>query len=127
LPQGLVFFIIPPMRFIRDILRESAEAGRPVVSCEFFPAKTPAGEATLLGKIAPRLKAINPAFFSVTYGAGGSTRDKTLDIVETLQRDQGVPTMAHLTCVGSTREDIGVAFAMFLRCGATRRRGRKIL
>jgi methylenetetrahydrofolate reductase (NADPH) len=107
LPQGLVFFIIPPMRFIRDILRESAEAGRPVVSCEFFPAKTPAGEATLLGKIAPRLKAINPAFFSVTYGAGGSTRDKTLDIVETLQRDQGVPTMAHLTCVGSTREDIG--------------------
>ena len=95
------------MRFIRDILREHAEAGRPVVSCEFFPAKTPAGEATLLGKIAPRLKAIAPAFFSVTYGAGGSTRDKTLDIVETLQRDQAVPTMAHLTCVGSTRDDIG--------------------
>jgi methylenetetrahydrofolate reductase (NADPH) len=94
------------MRFIRDVLRESAKVGRPVVSCEFFPAKTPAGEATLLGKIAPRLKAIDPAFFSVTYGAGGSTRDKTLDIVETLQRDQGVPTMAHLTCVGSARDDI---------------------
>jgi methylenetetrahydrofolate reductase (NADPH) len=102
----LVFFIISGMRFIRDVLRESAEAGRPVISCEFFPAKTPAGEATLLGKIAPRLKAIDPAFFSVTYGAGGSTRDKTLDIVETLQRDQGVPTMAHLTCVGSARDDI---------------------
>ena len=76
----------------------------------------------MLGKIAPRLKAINPAFFSVTYGAGGSTRDKTLDIVETLQRDQGVPTMAVFL-----RKLIGVAFAMFLRCGATRRRGRKIL
>ncbi len=99
--------MIPGMRFIRDVLRESAEMGRPVVSCEFFPAKTPAGEATLLGKIAPRLKAIEPAFFSVTYGAGGSTRDKTLDIVETLQREQAVPTMAHLTCVGSTRDDIG--------------------
>ena len=95
------------MRFIRDMLREGAEADRPVVSCEFFPAKTPAGEVALLEKIAPRLKAIDPAFFSVTYGAGGSTRDKTLDIVEHLQREQGVPTMAHLTCVGSTRNDIG--------------------
>jgi methylenetetrahydrofolate reductase (NADPH) len=107
LPRLEVFSIIPPMRFIRDILREHAEASRPVISCEFFPAKTPAGEATLLEKIAPRLKAANPAFFSVTYGAGGSTRDKTLDIVETLQREHAVPTMAHLTCVGSTRDDIG--------------------
>ena len=95
------------MRLIRDILREHHEAGRTALSCEFFPAKTPAGEAALIGKIAPRLKAVNPAFFSVTYGAGGSTRDKTLDIVETLQRDHAVPTMAHLTCVGSTAADIG--------------------
>ena len=95
------------MRLIRDILREHHEAGRTALSCEFFPAKTPAGEAALIGKIAPRLKAVNPAFFSVTYGVGGSTRDKTLDIVETLQRDHAVPTMAHLTCVGSTAADIG--------------------
>lgn len=95
------------MRLIRDILREHREAGRTALSCEFFPAKTPTGEMALLEKIAPRLKAVNPAFFSVTYGAGGSTRDKTLDIVETLQRDHAVPTMAHLTCVGSTRDDIG--------------------
>ena len=95
------------MRFIRDILREHHAAGRPPVSCEFFPAKTPAGETALKETIAPRLKAIDPAFFSVTYGAGGSTRDQTLDIVQTLQQQHGVPTMAHLTCVGSTRADIG--------------------
>ena len=94
------------MRMIRDILREHKEAGKTAISCEFFPAKTPAGEMALLEKVVPRLKVVNPAFFSVTYGAGGGTRDKTLDIVETIQRDQNVPAMAHLTCVGSTREDI---------------------
>ena len=101
------FPIIPPMRWIRDILSERQAAGKVAVSCEFFPAKTAAGEVALVEKIAPRLKAIAPAFFSVTYGAGGSTRDKTLGIVDTLQRQHEVPTMAHLTCVGSTREDIG--------------------
>ncbi len=95
------------MRLIRDILREHKEAGKPAISCEFFPAKTLVGETALLQKVVPRLKAVNPAFFSVTYGAGGSTRDRTLDIVETIQRDQSVPTMAHLTCVGSTRNDVG--------------------
>ena len=94
------------MRFIRDILREHHAAGRTPVSCEFFPAKTPAGETALKETIAPRLKAIDPAFFSVTYGAGGSTRDQTLDIVQTLQQQHGVPTMAPLTCVGSTAADI---------------------
>ena len=95
------------MRFIRDILHEAAEAGRPAISCEFFPAKTPQGEQALVEKIVPRLKAVNPAFFSVTYGAGGSTREKTLGIVDAIQQQHQVPTMAHLTCVGSTRADIG--------------------
>ena len=95
------------MRLIRDILSEAATAGRTPVSCEFFPAKTPEGERALVEKVVPRLKALNPAFFSVTYGAGGSTRDKTLGIVEAIQQQHQVPTMAHLTCVGSTREDIG--------------------
>ena len=94
------------MRLIRDILEEHKLLGKPSISCEFFPAKTPEGERALLEKIVPRLKEINPTFFSVTYGAGGTTRDKTLVIVDQLQRDHGVPTMAHLTCVGSTRKDI---------------------
>ncbi len=95
------------MRFIRDIFAEAREAGRVVVSCEFFPTKTPEGGRSLLEKTIPRLKAARPAFCSVTYGAGGSTSDKTLDIVETIQREHGLPAMAHLTCVGSTRADIG--------------------
>ena len=94
------------MRFIRDIFDEAREAGRTVVSCEFFPTKTPEGERSLLGKTIPRLKEARPAFCSVTYGAGGSTSGKTLGIVETIQREHGLPTMAHLTCVGSTRDDI---------------------
>ena len=95
------------MRFIRDIFQEAAGAGRPTISCEFFPAKTPQGEQALVEKIVPRLKALNPGFFSVTYGAGGSTREKTLGIVDAIQQQHQVPTMAHLTCVGSTRADIG--------------------
>jgi methylenetetrahydrofolate reductase (NADPH) len=94
------------MRLIRDILKEQRELGKPSISCEFFPAKTPEGERTLLEKIVPRLKEVSPTFFSVTYGAGGATRDKTLGIVDQIQRKHGVPTMAHLTCVGSTRKDI---------------------
>ncbi len=94
------------MRFIRDIFAEAREAGRVVVSCEFFPTKTPEGGRNLLEKTIPRLKVARPAFCSVTYGAGGSTSDKTLDIVETIQREHGLPAMAHLTCVGSTRVDI---------------------
>ena len=97
---------ITSMRLIRDILKEHQALGKPSVSCEFFPAKTPEGEKALLEKIVPRLKEINPAFFSVTYGAGGSTRDKTLGIVDVIQSQYGVPTMTHLTCVGSAREDI---------------------
>ncbi len=95
------------MRFISDIFAEAREAGRVVVSCEFFPTKTPEGERSLLEKTIPRLKASRPAFCSVTYGAGGSTSDKTLDIVETIQREHELPAMAHLTCVGSTCADIG--------------------
>ncbi|MDP6903920.1 MAG: methylenetetrahydrofolate reductase [NAD(P)H] [Verrucomicrobiota bacterium] len=95
------------MRLIRDILKEHQLLGKPSISCEFFPAKTPEGERALLEKIVPRLIGANPSFFSVTYGAGGTTRDKTLGIVDQIQREHGVPTMAHLTCVGSTREDIG--------------------
>ena len=78
-----------------------------MISCEFFPAKTPAGARSLLEKTIPRLKAARPDFCSVTYGAGGSTRDSTLDIVENIQGEHGLPAMAHLTCVGSTSADIG--------------------
>lgn len=53
------------------------------------------------------LRPCRPSFVSVTYGAGGSTRDRTLELVSRIQRDLGITTMAHLTCVGSTRDEIG--------------------
>lgn len=80
--------------------------GAPVVSFEFFPPKTDEGTEQLYRTVED-LRRCRPAFVSVTYGAGGSTRDRTLDLVARIQRDLGVVTMAHLTCVGSTREEIG--------------------
>jgi methylenetetrahydrofolate reductase (NADPH) len=90
--------------FIRDIFATSRIARRPVVSFEFFPTKTEEGERALLEKTIPALRQLNPDFCSVTYGAGGGTRDKTLAIVDRIQREQRLTTMAHLTCVNATRE-----------------------
>lgn len=95
------------MRFLRDVFASAQEARRPVISFEFFPTKTPEGERTLLEKTIPALRRLNPDFASVTYGAGGSTRDRTLTIVDRIQREQQLTTMAHLTCVNATREETG--------------------
>lgn len=93
------------MRLIRDIYSDAQLARRPVISFEFFPTKTPEGERTLLEKTIPALSPLKPDFCSVTYGAGGSTRQKTLTIVDRIQRDQGLTAMAHMTCVNATREE----------------------
>ena len=86
---------------IRDLLA----AGRPSFSFEFFPPKSEEAAAQLERTIA-ELRALQPTFVTVTYGAGGSTREKTIDIVSRVKRDTGLEAMAHLTCVGSTREEI---------------------
>jgi methylenetetrahydrofolate reductase (NADPH) len=80
--------------------------GRPTVSFEFFPPKTDAGFAQLYSTIG-ELHAIKPSYVSVTYGAGGSTRAKTVDLVERIQRELSIRAMAHLTCVGHTADEIG--------------------
>jgi methylenetetrahydrofolate reductase (NADPH) len=74
------------------------------ISFEFFPPKDAPGEETLFRDVVPALKMLGPRFFSVTYGAGGGTRDTTLRVVQRIRRDFGVEAMAHLTCVGSTKE-----------------------
>jgi methylenetetrahydrofolate reductase (NADPH) len=76
----------------------------PTISFEFFPPKTDEAEAALFRETVPALKSLGPSFISVTYGAGGGTRDRTLRIVNRLRREFGIESMAHLTCVGSTRE-----------------------
>ena len=95
------------MQFIRDIYAEARTAGRPVISFEFFPPKTDEGDRTLLEKTIPALMKAGPDYCSVTYGAGGSTREKTLRIVDRIQREHHLTAVAHLTCVCSTREQIG--------------------
>ena len=95
------------MRFIRDIHAEKQASGKPTISFEFFPFKTPQGEETFFGKTLPALMTAKPDYASVTYGAGGGTREKTLDIVERIQNDFGLTTMAHLTCIKHTRAEIG--------------------
>jgi methylenetetrahydrofolate reductase (NADPH) len=99
------------MSLIRDILASRKAAGRPAVSFEFFPTKTPEGERTLLDKTIPALGALKPDFCSVTYGAGGSTREKTLTIVDRIQREQHLTAMAHITCVNATREETAAVLA----------------
>jgi methylenetetrahydrofolate reductase (NADH) len=79
--------------------------GAPVVSFEFFPPKTPEAEARLYETVA-HLKALHPTFVSVTYGAGGTTRRLTIDIVERIKREIGIEAMAHLTCVGHTAAEL---------------------
>jgi len=80
--------------------------GWPVFSFEFFPPKTDEGAKTLMATVADLRDAWKPDFVSVTYGAGGSTRDRTIEVVSSIQRDLGINTMAHLTCSGSTRAEI---------------------
>jgi methylenetetrahydrofolate reductase (NADPH) len=94
------------IQLIRDTFARARATGRPVVSFEFFPTKTDESERTLLEKTIPALRKLDPDFCSVTYGAGGGTRDKTLAIVDRIQREQQLTTMAHLTCVNSTKEQI---------------------
>jgi methylenetetrahydrofolate reductase (NADPH) len=82
-----------------------AAADDPLFSFEFFPPKSPAGEENLARALAD-LEPMSPAFVSVTYGAGGSTREKTVEIVSRLKRDHGLEAMAHLTCVNATCDDL---------------------
>ncbi|HEY7710575.1 MAG TPA: methylenetetrahydrofolate reductase [NAD(P)H] [Candidatus Entotheonella sp.] len=86
-------------------ISEMYQRQHPVISFEFFPPKTDAGMTSLLRTL-DHLKTLSPSFVSVTYGAGGSTRDKTVDLVRRIKRDAGIETMSHLSCVGTTKAEI---------------------
>ena len=90
------------MTRIADLL--AAHDG-PALSVEFFPPKTEAGEEQFRRAI-DELRAVDLSFVSVTYGAGGSTRDRTRDLVVELNEQQSYPAMAHLTCIGHTRAEL---------------------
>src|SRR5262245_61657059 len=79
--------------------------GGPVFSFEFFPPKDDAGIVNLFATI-KSLRELDPSFVSVTYGAGGSTRRKTVEITKRIKQETGIEAMAHLTCVGHSRGEI---------------------
>jgi methylenetetrahydrofolate reductase (NADPH) len=82
------------------------------ISFEFFPPNTPAGDDKLINQVVPELAALKPHYFSVTYGAGGSTRDKTLKMVQAIAA-AGHEAAPHLSCVGSTREGVAATLAVY--------------
>ena len=88
----------------------------PDVSFEFFPPRTEAMEKTLWQTV-ERLAPLRPRFMSVTYGAGGSTRERTHTIVTRLQNDVGVAAAAHLTCVAATRDEIDAIARNYWQAG----------
>jgi methylenetetrahydrofolate reductase (NADPH) len=86
-------------------ITDKLSAKTPAFSFEFFPPKDQAGVDRLFETVA-RLQVYEPAYVSVTYGAGGSTRRLTVDLVKRIKREVGLEAMAHLTCVGASREEI---------------------
>ena len=91
--------------------------GRPVFSFEFFPPKTDAAVEDLLATVAELKAAGKPDFVSVTYGAGGSTRTRTLDCVTRIQSETGVTAMAHLACMGHTLEELAEVVTRLVESG----------
>ena len=91
-------------------------AGDAEVSFEFFPPKTPKMEETLWETM-KTLEPLNPRFVSVTYGAGGSTRERTHATVERIVRETSVPAAAHLTCVDATKDEIAEVARAYWKAG----------
>jgi methylenetetrahydrofolate reductase (NADPH) len=85
-------------------------------SFEFFPPKTDAAQLSL-GRTIAELETLQPSFVSVTYGAGGSTRERTRDLVTWMRRETTISPMAHLTCVGHTRGDIEEILQAYVDAG----------
>jgi methylenetetrahydrofolate reductase (NADPH) len=88
------------MPFLQKLL-----AGIPTLSYELFPPKNPMGWGTLYGTLG-EISKLSPDYISVTYGAGGSTRLKTVELVARIQGELGIESMAHLTCVGHSQDEI---------------------
>lgn len=97
-------------------IRDQIGRGEAVFSFEFFPPKTAAGEASLYETI-DRLRQLHPTFVSVTYGAGGSTREKTIELVGRIKHEIGLEPMAHLTCVGASRSELAETLRRLAQLG----------
>jgi methylenetetrahydrofolate reductase (NADPH) len=97
-------------------IAEILASEQPSFSFEFFPPKTEQGERNLHAAL-NELQTLQPSFVSVTYGAGGSTREKTIEIVRQIKRDYGLEAMAHFTCVGATVPELVATLADMQQVG----------
>ncbi|TAM78449.1 methylenetetrahydrofolate reductase [NAD(P)H] [bacterium] len=97
-------------------IAEILAARRPAFSFEFFPPRSDEAMAALLETVST-LRSLGPAFVSVTYGAGGSTRARTIEITKTIKRELDIEAMAHLTCVGATAEELRSTLGDFRSAG----------
>jgi methylenetetrahydrofolate reductase (NADPH) len=93
------------MSSLREIYAPENAGPSQVLSIEFWPPKTEVGERNLFTEL-DRLLKLNPAFCSMTYGAGGSTRDKTVDLVSRIERERGIDMMCHLTVVDQSKAEV---------------------
>ena len=100
------------------LIRDRLATGAPSISFEFFPPRSDEAAAQLEQTIA-ELSGLKPDFVSVTYGAGGSTREKTLEIVSRIRQQTGIEAMAHLTCVGATQDEIATVVDRLRTAGVT--------
>ncbi|MCF6207796.1 MAG: methylenetetrahydrofolate reductase [NAD(P)H] [Ghiorsea sp.] len=101
---------------LERILSDCKAAGKPSISFELFPPKTDKGEENLWQCIQD-LTPLNPSFVSVTYGAGGTTQDRTLRIVQRIRKETALEPMAHLTCVGSTQDELASLLNQYKAAG----------
>jgi methylenetetrahydrofolate reductase (NADPH) len=101
---------------ITDLLRFARERGEPVFSFEFFPPKTDQGVASLFEAV-EALRPLAPTYVCVTYGAGGSTRARTLELVKRLKHEVEIETMAHITCVGASRDELAAVLDELAEAG----------
>ncbi len=97
----------------------STDHTRPLLSCEFFPPQDAAGQDRLQA-VQAALQVLRPAFFSVTYGAGGSTRDRTLAAVLAIQRQGQVAAAPHLTCIAATQQSVRELLDIYRQHGIRR-------
>lgn len=98
-------------------LRERLQSGAgPSLSFEFFPPKNEQAAAALYQTIR-ELEPYHPSFVSVTYGAGGSTRELTREVVLRIQHESRIPTVPHLTCVGHSREEVWSILDQYAQAG----------
>ncbi|EMJ99459.1 MULTISPECIES: methylenetetrahydrofolate reductase [NAD(P)H] [unclassified Leptospira] len=101
---------------MKKILEIYKTAKAPVYSFEFFPPKTPEGETKLFEAV-EELSKVDPGYITVTYGAGGSTRDKTIRITSELAKKFSLPAAAHFTCVGGNKDEIRVILKQIRESG----------